>query len=58
LYVKSHLVVIYFILLFSNGAKFQIKKLSSQLTIMKMDQDDHDDKQRRLREENKMLLNK
>ncbi|XP_066910168.1 rab11 family-interacting protein 3-like isoform X2 [Clytia hemisphaerica] len=36
----------------------EIKKLSSQLTIMKMDQDDHDDKQKRMREENRMLMNK
>lgn len=36
----------------------EIKKLSSQLTILKLDQDDHEDKQRRLREENKMFMNK
>ncbi|XP_057311501.1 rab11 family-interacting protein 4-like [Hydractinia symbiolongicarpus] len=36
----------------------EIKKLSSQLTIMKMDQENHDDKQKRIREENKMLVNR
>ncbi|XP_065659277.1 rab11 family-interacting protein 3 isoform X3 [Hydra vulgaris] len=36
----------------------EIKKLCSQLSLMKMDQESHDDKQKRLYEENRVLLNR
>jgi len=36
----------------------EVKKLSSQVSLMKLDQENHDDKQKRLRDENRNLVNR